>query len=87
MDRHPTLIFYIYLDMNEHISFSNRFSEKICFLGKWPILDAKMTYPHNIESALRKFLKFFTMKGTKKDMEIVLPVFLKIFSFGANGPF
>ena len=68
-------------------SFINGFSEKILFLGKRATLGPKMACPHNFGFAVRIFLEFCIMIGAKKYMEIILMVFLKIFSFGANGPF
>ena len=66
---------------------SSGFSPKILFPGKRAILGLKMARPHNFLSVLRIFLKFYIMKGAKRYMGIKLMVFLKKFSFGANGPF
>ena len=57
--------------------FSSRFSEKILFPGKRVILGIKMVRPHNFGSAVRIFLKFCTMKGTKRYIKLILMVFLK----------
>ena len=65
----------------------NCFSEKILIQGKWAILCLKMTRSHNFGSTLKIFLKFCAVKGTKKFMEILLMIFWKKFSFGANWPF
>ena len=61
-------------------------SETIFIWGKWVTLGPKMARPCNYGSPLRIILKFFTMKGLKSYMELVLIVFVKKFSFGANGP-
>ena len=42
-----------------------------------PILAPKMARPQNSGSALKIALQFCTMKGPKRDMEIILMVFLK----------
>ena len=40
-------------------------------------LRPKMARPHNSESAIRIVLQYCTMKGAKRDMEIIIMVFLK----------
>ena len=67
--------------------FTNGCSEKFIFRENWAILGLKMVHPHNFWSFLRIFLKFCTMKGVKRSMEITLTVFLKKFSCWANRPF
>ena len=52
----------------------------------------KIIFENNFRSAPRIFFFFFflkvcTVKGTKRYMQLVLMVFLKKFSFGANGLF
>ena len=47
----------------------------------------QMGCPHNLRTGLRIFLKFCSIKGTEKYMEIILMVSLKKFSNNANGPF
>ena len=54
---------------------------------KQSIFGLKMVCPHNFGSVLKIFEKFFTMKWTKRYMEIILMVFLKKFSFGKMGHF
>ena len=36
-----------------------------------------MAHPHNSRSTVTIVLPFYTMKGAKRDMEIILMVFLK----------
>ena len=48
-------------------------------------LDPKVMCLHNSELALRTFGKFYLAKGTKKNMKIMLMIFLKKRSFGTNG--
>ena len=45
----------------------------------WQIghLRPKMAYPHNSGSTVKIVLQCCTMKGAKRDMEIILIVFLK----------
>ena len=45
-------------------------------------LRPKITCPHNSGSAVRIVLKYRKMKGAKRDMEIVLMVFLKKIIWG-----
>ena len=40
-------------------------------------LRPKMAYPHNSGSTVKIVLQCCTMKGAKRDMEIILIVFLK----------
>ena len=60
------------------------FSEEILFWGKRAILGLNMVRPDNFADFL---LKFSTMKGAKKYLEIILMVFRKAISFRANGQF
>ena len=61
-----------------HVSCINGLSEKILVWGKWAIKDPEChILPHNSGSALRIVLQFCTIKGPKRDMEIILMVFLK----------
>ena len=53
------------------------FFEKILVCGKWAILGTKIALVQNPGSILRIFLKFCTMKKAKKNMELILMVFLK----------
>ena len=57
----------------------------MAFLKKISFKSLKMARPHNFGSVLRTFLRFCTMKGTKRYMEIFVTVFLKKFSIGENG--
>ena len=66
-------------------NYNDGFSEKILILGKWFILVLKLVHPHKSGSALRIFLNFSTMKGVKRYIKVVLVVFLKKFTFGADG--
>ena len=72
--------------MAKNVLGKSDFSEKILIQGKWAILGLKTARAHNFGSALRIFLKFCTMERVKRYMEIII-VFLKKFSFEANGPF
>ena len=47
--------------------------KKYCFSTKGP----RMAHPHNSRSTVTIVLPFYTMKGVKRDMEIILMVFLK----------
>ena len=49
----------------------------------WPILSPKMGRPQNSGSAVRIALQFCTMKGAKREMEIILMVFLEKLLFAA----
>ena len=65
-----------------HGSYINGFSEKLC--GKWVIQDPKWCIlSHNSESAVRIVLQFCTVKGAKRDMEIILMAFVKQILFRA----
>ena len=55
--------------------YINGFSEKILIYSKWAVVT--MESDCNYRTALRIFLKFCTMKGDKRYMEIILTVFLK----------
>ena len=50
----------------------------------------KMVHPHNSGSAVRIVLQFCTMKGAKRDMEIILMIFFEkksyLEQFGHFGP-
>ena len=63
-----------------HESYINSCSKKILAWRKWVILiqdpECHILY-HNSGSAVRIILQFCTMKGAKRDMEIILMVFLK----------
>ena len=62
------------------------FLEKFSFGANGPFLPRKW-HILIIGSALRIFLKFCTMKGAKRYMELILIVFAKKISFGTNGLF
>ena len=66
--------------------FTKGFSEEIIFPCKQGILCLKVLCPHIFVFALKIFLKFFTMEGVKRTMEIFLMAFLKKFLFRASGP-
>ena len=53
-----------------HRNYINIFSEENLILDKWAILDLKMVRPDNSESILRMFLKFCTVKGAKRHMDL-----------------
>ena len=55
---------------------------KKSFLGKMGHLRPKMVHPHHSGSAVRIVLQYCTMKGAKRDMEIILMVFLKKIFWG-----
>ena len=59
----------------------NRFSEKknISF--------GEIAHPHNSGSAGRILLQFCTMKGANRQMRIIVIIFKKKKSFGADGQF
>ena len=61
------------------------FLKKVLIWGKWAIFGLKLSCPHKFWSAWRIFLRFCTVKGTKRYMEIISIVFLKKFLFGKNG--
>ena len=51
-------------------------------------LRPKMVHPHNSGTTVRIVLQYCTMKGAKRDMEIILMVFLeKKFNLGQFGHF
>ena len=60
-----------------HQNYINGFSKKNLIQGNWVILGPKMMHRQ----------KFWTMKGAKSYMKIILMVFQKIFFFGENAPF
>ena len=62
------------------------FPKKSC-LGQMGHLRPKMARPHNSGSAVRIVLQCCTMKGAKRDMEIILMVFLKKIDLGQFGHF
>ena len=67
-----------------HGSYINDLSEKILVWGKWVISDPEChILPHSSGSAVRIVLQFCTMKGAKRDMGIILMVFLKEILFRA----
>ena len=53
------------------------FSEKNLIWGKWAIYDLKMAHPHNSRPAQRILLKFWTMKGVKRCLELIVVVLMK----------
>ena len=55
------------------------FTKKNFVQDKWVILGLKMAHPHNSGWALRNFLKFCTMKGANRYMEILLVFFREKF--------
>ena len=72
------------MDQEVHGNYIYIFSEeKKYHSGERAILGAKMVLPYNSGSTLRVFLKFYTIKGTKRYMELTSMVFLKKFSVGA----
>ena len=88
------LSFFIEILHNErgqevHENYIKGFCENYVkgFCEKNVILAPKMMHPHNSGSTLRIFFKFRIMKGAERYMELILMVFLKKFSFRANGPF
>ena len=80
-------IFFFFLHADRHDWTQHGLSEKNIFWSKRAILTLKMVRPHNFGSIRRIFLKFCTMKGAERYMEHILIVFLKKFSFWANGLF
>ena len=72
------------MDHEVHGNYINIFSEEKKYHSRErTILGAKMVLPYNSGSTLRVFLKFYTIKGANRYMELTLMVFLKKFSVGA----
>ena len=60
------------------------YRKKNYFLGQMSHLEPRMSIlPHNSGSTLRIFLQFCSVEGAKKDMRIILMVFLKEILFRA----
>ena len=57
------------------------FPKKLC-LGQMGHLRPKMVHPHNSGSTVRIVLQCCTIKGAKRDMGIILMVFLKKIDLG-----
>ena len=67
--------FYSEGDQERHANYINGFSEKNLF-QQFVHFGTKMGwFPLNFESAIRFFYQFYTIKGTKRYMKILLVVF------------
>ena len=72
--------------VNRYVEFVlTVFVKKNLIWGKWAILGAKVTRPHNSGSTLKDLFEILHNERTKRYMELMLMVFLKKFSFVTNG--